>query len=123
VLVDDEPSACYLLSMLLKLDGFDVVPFTNPELALDGFAKDQFALLLTDVKMPVMSGFELYRTTRRIDGQIEVCFMANERSMHLQEFRKSFPRLSPDCLVGKPSSNRDLVAILDKLRLDTRPST
>lgn len=112
LLVDDDPNACYILSTILKLNDFDVVPFTDPELALAGFGKDQYDLLLLDVNMPQMSGFELYKKMKEIDRQAKVCFITNSRPECLQQFRESFPKLAPNCLAEKPASGSDLLAVL-----------
>lgn len=102
LLVDDDPNVSYLLSMIMKLNNFDVVPFTDAEMALEGFAKHQYDLLLLDVKMPKMNGFELYRKMKRIDDKVRVCFMTNYRDEYLREFNNLFPELKPDYLVDKP---------------------
>jgi DNA-binding response OmpR family regulator len=112
MLVDDEPDVCYILSMILKLNGFDVTPFTDPELALTGFVKDHFYLLLLDVKMPKLNGFELYKKIKKIDKQARVCFMTNYRLEYMQEFREFFPELTSDSLFDKPASGSDLLATL-----------
>ena len=117
MLVDDEPDVCYILTMILKLNDLDVTPFTDPELALAHFGKGHFDLLLLDVKMPQMTGFELYKKMKKIDNQIRVCFMTNYRLEYMQEFRQSFPDLAASTFVSKPASGSDLISIIKEMRL------
>ena len=112
LLVDDDPNVSYLLSMIMKLNDFDVMPFTDPDAALAVFGKDQYDLLLLDVEMPKMNGFELYREMKKIDKQVRVCFIANYMQEHVQEFRESFPELGSDNLAEKPTFANDLLKIL-----------
>jgi DNA-binding response OmpR family regulator len=79
LLVDDDPNASYILSMILKLNDFDVIPYMDPEKALGDFGKELYDLLLLEVTMSKMNGFELYRKMREMDHHIKVCFMTNYR--------------------------------------------
>jgi DNA-binding response OmpR family regulator len=114
MLVDSDPNACYLLSMILKINDFEVAPFTDPELALASFGKDQYDMLLIDVKAPDMRGFELFKKIRKIDRRVKVCFITNHRHECMQKFKESFPELAPDSLVDKPVSGNDLLRILQR---------
>jgi CheY-like chemotaxis protein len=113
LLVDDDPNTTYILGMMLKLNGFDVYPYTDPEAALASFRRGQFDLLLLDVRIPAMNGFELYRKIRYIDEKIDVCFMTNYSKEYVQEFTKSFPELGHNHLVEKPAAAADLLKIVD----------
>ncbi len=112
LLVDDDPNTTYILSMMLKLNDFDVHPYTDPEAALTDFRKDQFDLLLLDIRMPGMTGFELYRKMKEIDRSARVCFMTSYAKEYLQEFRKSFPDLADKDFVNKPAVASDLLKII-----------
>jgi CheY-like chemotaxis protein len=114
LLVDDDPNSSYILSMILKLNGFDVIPYTDPEQALTDFGKDLYDLLLLEVRMSKMNGFELYQKMKQIDRHIKVCFMTNYRRQYLREFNELFPRLTADSLVDKPASGNDLMKILQR---------
>jgi CheY-like chemotaxis protein len=111
--VDDDPNTTYILGMMLKLNDFDVYPYTDPEAALASFRRGQFDLLLLDARIPAMNGFELYRKIRQIDEEINVCFMTNYARAYVQEFTKSFPGLGHYHLVEKPAVAADLLKIVE----------
>ena len=73
--VDDEPDVKLALKVALEENGFEVDAFDDPVEALDSFTKGLYDLLILDIKMPKMHGFELYREIRRIDNEAKICFL------------------------------------------------
>ncbi|MFL6394400.1 MAG: response regulator, partial [Nitrososphaeraceae archaeon] len=71
-----------------------------------------YDLLLLDIRMPTMNGFELYQKIRDIDDRAEVCFItAYEEFLH--DFKRLFPVLEEvDCFVTKPIEMHNLVKIV-----------
>jgi len=61
LVVDDEESIQKLLTGVLEMDGHEVQIATNGREALDRLAREPFDLVISDVKMPVMGGADLYR--------------------------------------------------------------
>jgi DNA-binding response OmpR family regulator len=59
--VDDEPSITQTFELGLKQFGFKVDTFNNPISALASYRPGIYDLLLFDIRMPIMNGFELYR--------------------------------------------------------------
>lgn len=59
VIIDDEKSFCELLSFALKKDGFEVMYYTDPKEALINIVGQKPDLILLDLAMPVMNGFDL----------------------------------------------------------------
>jgi len=102
LLIDDEPDVTLTLKTVLENDGYAVDIFNDPVIALDHFKKvtdypptskrgeersTQYGLVLTDIRMPTMNGFELYQKIREIDKNIKVRFLtASEINYH--EFRE-----------------------------------
>ncbi|HEY7802303.1 MAG TPA: ATP-binding protein, partial [Dehalococcoidia bacterium] len=64
LVVDDEESIQKLLTGVLQMDGHEVHIATNGREALDRVSRESFDLIITDVKMPVMSGPDLYKRLR-----------------------------------------------------------
>ena len=105
--VDDEPDIISLIERGLVKNGFKVDAFTDPVEALSHFKPNLYDLLLLDVKMPEMNGFELYRDIRKIDYKVKVCFVTAFEISH-EEFKKVFPSLEINCLVKKPFTIQEL---------------
>jgi CheY-like chemotaxis protein len=64
VLVDDQQDVLDTVSMLLRRDGHDVRAFRDPRAAVDGVLADPPDVLLTDLGMPGLSGWDVARLTR-----------------------------------------------------------
>jgi len=75
LVVDDEPAQCELVSGFLKKQGFDVVEAVSGVNALKLFRQDSFDLVLTDQRMPQMSGLDLLQAVRAINPEIAVLLM------------------------------------------------
>jgi DNA-binding response OmpR family regulator len=58
--VVDEPHITRLWSLALEYYGFKVDIFNDSEMALSNFKRDYYDLVILDIKMPNMDGFELY---------------------------------------------------------------
>jgi CheY-like chemotaxis protein len=76
LIVDDEPDIAFTLRIVLEENGFkEVDVFNEPLLALQNLKSRVYGLLITDVAMPRMNGFELYKQIKNIDARIKVMFM------------------------------------------------
>jgi two-component system response regulator ChvI len=110
-IVDDESDTCLALEKILEENGFKVDKFTDPFLALKNFKADFYGMLILDIKMPKMNGFELYKQIKRIDTKVKTMFLT--ALTELQEyavFRKEvYPKLGERHFVSKPIENEDLV--------------
>jgi two-component system, OmpR family, response regulator ChvI len=65
LIVDDELDSNMTLKLVLEDNGFKVDSFNDALLALDNCKPDLYDLLILDIKMPKMNGFELYKQIRR----------------------------------------------------------
>jgi DNA-binding NtrC family response regulator len=72
LIVDDQRDIADLVKILLQKDGYDVHEFYDPFMALDYFKENfkNFALVITDVRMPGMSGIELVSKIKEIEQDI-----------------------------------------------------
>jgi two-component system catabolic regulation response regulator CreB/two-component system response regulator ChvI len=108
MVVDDEPDIATTIKKGLERDGFEVDSFTNPQEALDHFKPDYYAMVITDLKMPDMTGFELYRELRKKDDKVLIAFMT-AFDIYENEFNKVFKSTDVKCFFKKPVGMSDLV--------------
>ena len=109
LLVDDDADVLSTFKMILELNGFEVDEHADPFSALSSFKPNEFGLLILDIRMPNMSGFELYKKLKSIDGNVEVCFITAFEDYH-EEFKESFPMLDEaKHFIRKPKAIEDLV--------------
>ena len=72
LIVDDEPDIVEVMVTRLEAMGFYAVGFTRAPKALDALRKEDFSVLITDLKMPDMDGMEVLSEAKKIDPDIEV---------------------------------------------------
>lgn len=72
LVLDDEPNIVEVLITRLEVLGFPVQGCTSAQKALDILRKEEFSLLITDMKMPDMDGMEVLRKVKKIDPDLEV---------------------------------------------------
>jgi DNA-binding response OmpR family regulator len=117
LLVDDEPDLNLTIKIILEENGFKVDSFTDPLLALENFRGEAGShdLVILDVKMPNMNGFELYRQIKKIDDKAKVCFLT-AGEMDYEQFRKElFPALDNNCYIQKPIETEMLIRRLNRI--------
>ena len=108
LVVDDEPDLTYTLKLGLEETGsFEVDAFNDPELALSAFKPGNYDFLLIDIRMPKMSGYDLYDKIRAIDNKVKSCFIT-AYEINYQALREQFPLLKMECY-AKPLEIDDLV--------------
>ena len=113
-LVDDEHDNNLIFTIGLQDAGFEVDAYTDAELALSAFKPDYYDLLLLDIKMPKIDGYELYDKIRKIDDKVKVCFLtASER--YKEEHRPSFLSSGSTSFLTKPITVDDLVKKVNEM--------
>ncbi len=65
--VDDEPDITYIVEFVLTNGGFEVMRLNDSTLAVNELLANQYALLILDLMMPKMSGFDVLEALRKED--------------------------------------------------------
>lgn len=94
--------------------------FTDPELALLTFSPKRYDLVILDIRMPKIDGFELYRRIKIIDNKVKVCFLS---SVHdLSDYKKIHPDMIDtiqngldECFMDKPIGTQQLIKRINKI--------
>jgi DNA-binding response OmpR family regulator len=79
----------------------EVYTSNNPVAALSEFKPNFYDLLLVDIKMPHMNGFELCEKILVIDINVRICFMSAVE-INREGLREIYPSLSLGCFIRKP---------------------
>jgi CheY-like chemotaxis protein len=119
MLVEDEQDITTLLGMILDGAGYEVHSFTSPMLALKDFKPGFYDLVLLDIKMPEMDGFELRRQIKKIDSAVKICFITASE-LYYEEFRKELVpeeelTLDKDRFLRKPIQNEELIKEITRI--------
>ena len=102
LIVDDDLDIANLYKLSLERDGFVVDAFNDPLSALSNYKIGTYDLLLIDIKMPKMNGFELYQKHSTMGDIPKVCFITAFEEFN-QEFKELFPNLKEKgCFLRKP---------------------
>jgi len=81
LIVDDESSVRTVLSEVLEEDGFKVTQATSGTHALEIMAENEFALVITDINMPGISGLELLEEVKEKASETEVIIITSFASL------------------------------------------
>jgi DNA-binding response OmpR family regulator len=115
LIVDDEDDVNLLFKMVLEDNGFKVDTFNDPLAALRNFTAGSYDLLLLDMVMPNMNGFELYQKMRMLDDKAKICLLTASGINH-EEFRKRAASIAgienddiENCFFIKPIENEELI--------------
>ena len=88
MVVDNEKDITITLKIGLEDGGFAVDTFNDPSSALKSFKPNFYDLVLIDIVMPDIDGFDLYERLKRIDPDTKACFLTASEMYH-EEFRKA----------------------------------
>ncbi|HEX5904702.1 MAG TPA: response regulator [Candidatus Nitrosocosmicus sp.] len=106
LVVDDDVDITQSFSLALRKDGFIVDTYNDPLISLENFKADLYDLVLLDIKLPRMDGFELYDKIREIDRRVKVCFISGYQMNYLALREQG---LQIDCFISKPIRIEDLL--------------
>ena len=112
LIADDEPYISRVLKLVLQKEGYQVSCVNNGKQALDSYRQTRPDIIVTDVKMPHMTGRELVETIRSADGDSETPIVVMTSTLE-SENRDWVSGVSGVSFVGKPVSPRELVRIVN----------
>ena len=115
LLVDNEPDNTSVLSMGLEDEGFNVDAFTDPILALSNFKPNYYSLVILDINMPKMNGYDLYKEIRKLDNKVKICFLTASE-LYNENLRSQTKEILNEVkrFISKPLTIEDLVVKVKK---------
>ena len=115
LVVDDEPDLTKLCSLALEYHGFKVYTSNDPREALSNYKPSYYDLVILDIKMPKMDGFQLYDEIKKKDQKAKVCFLTASE-LYYEEFRKKeYHTLDKNLFIRKPIDNQDLLKEVNRI--------
>jgi DNA-binding response OmpR family regulator len=118
LVIDDESDVTFTIKNILEDSGFAVDTFNDPILALNYYKVNFYDLIILDIKMPKMDGFELYIKLREKDPKVKICFLTAIATFN-EEFRKTRLALgktiNEDYFIQKPIKMEDLLKKLTSI--------
>lgn len=114
--VDDNKDILLTIQTGLESYGFIVDTFSNPSEALSSFKPELYDLVLIDIKMPQMSGFEFHQELLKkatYGTEIKTCFIT-AYEIYFETLKTEFPELYGGCFIRKPIKIEDLVTKLNE---------
>jgi YesN/AraC family two-component response regulator len=120
MVVDDEKDILRVIKRDLEannIDTFKVDTFYSSELAMQAFdshPKDYYDLILTDIRMPKINGFELYRRIKEKNPSMKIAFIT-AFEINKEEFNKVLPSIDVKDFIIKPISMSDLSSKLKSI--------
>lgn len=101
--------------MVLEDEGYEVDEFTDSLLALSKFKPGVYELIILDIKMPDMDGFDLYKKIKELDNNVKVCFLTASE-MYYENYRsKEYSLIEEDLFIHKPIENDELINKIKKI--------
>ena len=122
LLVDDEPDITFTIKNMLYNTGFQMYTFNDPITPLKLYRRNFYDLVILEIKIPNMDGFELYIKIKEKDPTVKICFLT-AIAIFDEEFRKSRPEvdriITQECFIQKPITTEDLIKkLIDIMNTD-----
>jgi DNA-binding response OmpR family regulator len=118
LLVEDDAPLLEVMCNILEAEGFEIVPACNGKDALDSFVSNKPDLIISDIMMPEMDGYELLESVRVIPNGVTVPFLfLSARTQRADVSRARM--LGVDDYLFKPFDSRELIDAVHS-RIDRR---
>ncbi len=117
LVVDDEPGIALLCDRLLTRAGYGVIAYTDPKKALDTVDSERFDLLLVDIRMPEISGFDVILRAHELQPEMAILAMTGFGTVEtaIQALRRGV-----DGLILKPFERAELIQAVEQALSDSQ---
>ena len=112
LLVDDDKDVIFLLQKKLHEKGFDVHISDDSHKALQNFKPNFYDLIILDVRMPGMGGFELFDRLKKVDPNARINFMT-AFEFHPNDEKYIVSDLGGEGFIQKPVTVSKLIEIIN----------
>lgn len=117
LVIDNDSDICTVYEMVLQDEGYDCNSYTDSVKALQEFKAGYYDLVLLDVKMPGLSGFDVCKKIREFDKDVKIFFVTGSSSRAFFEkiSQDQDPPLKDIDYIQKPIANHELVSVIRKV--------
>jgi len=121
LVVDDDPNVRLLCATNLRLDGFDVIEAVDGQDGLERVGEDAPDLVLLDIRMPGLDGFELASAVRRNHrtSHVPLVFLTGEANPDAEERALAIGAVG---YFTKPFDPAAVSRFISDILTDTRPT-
>ena len=117
LVVDDESDSCLVYQMVLQGTGYECNSYIDSVKAMQEFVPNYYDLILLDIKMPKLNGFELCKKIGEVDRAAKVIFITASEDYYKNIKDQSYPGLtsSTTIFVQKPIENQELIKKVNEI--------
>lgn len=116
LVVDDAPDVTEMIAMLLRYGGYDVVTVFNATDAFDAARGEQFDVIVSDIGMPGMNGYQLAEALRALPAYKAVPLIAVTGFAMYDDRQRAFDS-GFDAFLTKPINPMDLIDLVKRLHV------
>ena len=109
-LVDEDESLLRTLGRLLRIEGFEVVPFESPRSFLQALGQTTAGCVIADLKIPEMTGIEMYEAMERTGCSLPMIFLTGNGAISDSVLAMKQGAIN---FLTKPATREDLLAAID----------
>jgi DNA-binding response OmpR family regulator len=99
--------------MVLEDAGFECIPYTDSVKALQEFRPNYYDLVILDIKMPKLGGFQLCKKIIELDKAVHIIFITASEEYYEKFRSQHFPELGKINYIQKPIGNEELIKIVN----------
>ena len=90
-------------------------------LALSNFKSNYYSLVILDINMPKMNGYDLYKEIRKLDNKVKICFLTASE-LYNQSLRSQTKEILDEVkrFISKPLTIEDLIKVKKELAEDSQ---
>jgi len=117
LVVDDEPDSCLVYQTVLQGAGYECNSYTDSVKVMQEFVPSYYDLILLDIKMPKLNGFELCKKIGEVDKTVKVIFITASEDYYKNIKDQFYPELtsSTTTFIQKPIENQELIKIVNEI--------
>lgn len=115
LIADDDPMIASVMHRLLERQGLSNKTVSNGREALQFLQANQVELVITDILMPEMDGYELIPKLRKASPSIRILAMTGNAPQFAFDMHRTAKMLGADKVIGKPFELPDLLRVVNEL--------